>query len=75
MTATCLTHEISVHGIDTDDADEVESVVDSIGECAASADAFVDVAVISAESGTVIMEVSGHYLDLGAFMRRWEDDQ
>lgn len=75
MTATAHTYELVVHDVDTQDTEEIESVVDLVGECASSAGAELDgITVISAVSGTVVVEVSGHYLELGAFIRRWEDE-
>ena len=68
-----MRHVIEIEDVDTTDVEEVEYAVDCIEQCAAGAVADVDVVLISAEGGVVTVEVSGHYAETGAFMRRWED--
>ena len=73
MITTDQRREISIEDVDTADVDEVEFAVGEVEDCAAAARAEVDIVLLSAEDGVVVVEVSGYYEDMGAFNRRWED--
>jgi hypothetical protein len=73
MITTDQRREISIENVDTTDVEEIDFVVDDVEQCAAQAQAEVNVVLLSAADGVVVIEVSGYYEDMGAFNRRWED--
>lgn len=47
---------------------------EELEECAAMASASVDIELLRQEGHCAVFEVSGHYTDVGPFMRRWESE-
>lgn len=66
--------EVEVRDIDTSDTEEIEFAQDTVEQCAASAVAAVNIDLLEAENGTVIFEITGHFTEIGAFIRRWESE-
>jgi hypothetical protein len=66
--------EIEVPDVDTDDTDEIEFAVSTVEECAAAARAEVNMDMLSAEDGAVVIEITGYFAEVSAFMRRWESE-
>jgi len=66
--------EIEIRDVDTTDVEEIEFAVSTVEECAASARAEINMDMLSAEDGTVVMEITGYFAEVGAFMRRWESE-
>ena len=68
-----LTHEIVIEDVDTNDADDIACVLEEARDAASTARADVDIEILRAEDGIVVLEVSGHFDDMGPFLRAWED--
>jgi len=63
--------------IDVDDVFNDEQLVfarEELEECATSARVSVDIAFLRQKGSVAVFEVSGHYTDVGPFMRRWDDE-
>lgn len=73
MISTDQRRELTIENVDTTDADDVAFAVDDVEQCAARACAAVNITLLSADDGVLVIEVSGYYEDMGAFNRAWED--
>lgn len=69
-----LRYVLDIQDVDTDDADEIEFVMDTVEQCAASAVADVHIELLIADLGIMFVEITGHYTDVSAFMRRWDSE-
>jgi hypothetical protein len=69
MITTDQRRELRIEDVDTTDVDEIDFVVDGVEQCAARAVAEVNIVLLSAVDGVVVIEVSGYYEDMGAFNR------
>lgn len=75
---TAITLELDVNDFDfADELDLIEQVAAEVGEFASGIGAEVDVEVQSVEftHDTVTVSVSGHYIEVGLFNRRWFDGE